>query len=145
MALITVLYARSLTIGGLLIRHRDPYGRWSHAAVDTGEGTVIEARFFQGVTETPLEKFLLRYGDRRLEAHGIDCPDPAAGIAWARQQVGKPYDWRSVVGLGLRLSWQEEDSWQCAELVEAALLHAGRARFRSAPYRITPNISWMAR
>ena len=143
--MIAVVYACAITVGGLLIRHRDPYGRWSHCGLSTGEGTVVEARILQGVTETTMEEFVQRYSARRVEEQRIECPDAAAGVAWARRQIGKPYDWRSVVGLGLRASWHEEDSWQCAELVEAALLHAGRARFRSAPHRITPNISWMAR
>jgi uncharacterized protein YycO len=140
---LAVLYARSITLGGLIIRHRDPFGRWSHCGLMTNDGTVIEARVMRGVTETPLADFLLRYSEHRIDKTHIDCPDPAAGLSWARKQIGKPYDWRSVVGLGLRASWNEDDSWQCAELVEAALTHAGRARFRPCPSRITPNISWM--
>lgn len=40
---LNVVYARSHTPGGLLIRARDPFGRWSHCAILTDAGTAIEA------------------------------------------------------------------------------------------------------
>lgn len=140
-----VVYARSASLAGWAVRHRDPFGRWSHCGIQTTDGTVIEAHPRRGVVETDYDRFVTRYGERRVEQHGIECPDPDAGIAWARSQLGRGYDWLSVIGLGSRLAWNEIDRWQCAELVEAALAYAGRERFRYAPYRITPNMSWMTR
>ena len=37
-ASLVVVYARSHSIGGLLIRHADRFGRWSHCGVVTTEG-----------------------------------------------------------------------------------------------------------
>lgn len=140
-----VVYARSHTLGGLLIRAREAFGQWSHCGIVTPQGTVVEALAFRGVIETPMDAFVARYpqpSQRRQEV--IPCPDPDAGLAWARSQLGQGYDYLAIAGLAFRNSWQEPGRWQCAELLEAALVHAGRRRFRSAPYRISPNVSWMA-
>ena len=58
-------------------------------------------------------------------------PNAAAGIAWARSQVGKEYDWRGVFGIALApdRNWQDESDWFCFELAAAALAHAGRDLF----------------
>ena len=140
-----VVYARSHTLGGLLIRAREAFGQWSHCAIVTPDHTVVEAVMRKGVIETSAADFVARYpqpSQRRQEI--IPCPDPAAGLAWARSQLGQGYDYLAISGLAFGNSWQNSGRWQCAELLEAALVQAGRRRFRSAPYRISPNMSWMA-
>ena len=143
MPLLTAVYARSPKFGGAVIANIDTINRWSHCALDTGTGTVIEARMLDGVVETPWRDFADRYAGQ-LVMVGHECQRPEAGIAWARGQLGKPYDWLADLGFAFhRKSWQDEGRWECAELVEAALIQAGRNRFREAPHRITPNMSWM--
>lgn len=139
---LVVAYARSHTVGGLLIRHADRFGRWSHCGVVTEQATVIEARAFHGVVETPAREFFDRYPV--VEFRNIRCPDPTLGALWARNQVGKGYDYGALLGLALRRkSWAEDDRWQCAELVEATLVKAGKRRFIDAPDVISPNLSYM--
>lgn len=141
-ASLVIVYARSHTVGGLLIRHADRFGRWSHCGIVTPESTVIEARAFRGVVETPAAEFYARYPT--VEFRNLDCPDPARGVLWARNQVGKGYDYAALLGLALRRgSWAEDDRWHCSELVEAALAEAGRRRFIDAPAVISPNLSFM--
>ena len=148
MPVITAVYCRSMSVGGALIANTDPIGRWSHRGIVTEAGTVVEARMLHGVVETEWAAFAARYpdpGQRCLIEH--QCADPASGIAWARAQVGKPYDYLAALGFAFhRDSWQRPDSWECAELAETALLHARtRERFRESPHRITPNMSWMTK
>jgi len=41
------------------------------------------------------------------------------------QQLGKPYDWRAIVGFAVNRNWRDDDSWICSELQAAAIEHAG--------------------
>lgn len=146
MSTITVIYARSHSLGGLLIRARDPFGRWSHAGLVTERGTVIEALAFKGVVESSLIDFSQRYPKpSQRSAVDIECPRPDLAIAWARGQVGKGYDYRGVIGLAFREQWDKRDSWHCTELIEQALSIGGRQRFRDVASIITPNLSYMVR
>lgn len=140
MPALTVIYSRSHGIGSLLIRAASWWGAWSHVAIVDGDD-VIEARAWQGVVRTPLDAHL-----QRASAHEvvqIECPNPQAVLSFARAQVGKPYDWGGVLAFPLREPLADESRWFCSELVEAALLAGGRARFREAPARVTPWQSYM--
>lgn len=145
MSTLTLVYARSLTLGGLLIRNADRWGRWSHCGIVTEEGTVIEALARHGVVETPSDDFVERYKHGAWAYRLVECPEPARAISWARTQLGKGYDFGAIFGNLLRESWQEDDRWMCSELVEAALVQGGRRRFEDAPWRISPNLSFMVR
>lgn len=140
------LYARNKTPLSILLRNIDRWGRVSHCAlIDAQDGSpashVIEARALSGVVRTPLDEFMARY--TFVEQMTIEVPDPAAGLLWAHNQIGMPYDWRAIAGNLFRESWQDPNAWQCAELVEMAVAHAGRPRFRRDIWRISPNNSAM--
>lgn len=138
-----IVYSRSHTIGGILIRHREAFGDWSHCGVVTELDTVIEARGFHGVVETPLQDFLERYRVGNHRFVDIKVTSPQLGIDWWRSQVGKDYDYLSIFGLAFRNSWQDDARWNCSEGVEMALIKAGRLRFRDCPSHISPNLSYM--
>lgn len=61
----------------------------------------------------------------------FDVPDATAAIAWAREQVGKPYDWKGALGLWLApdRDWNDPDSWYCFELAAQAIQQSGRKLF----------------
>ena len=139
---LTVLYVRGHTLGSVLLRNADRWGRWSHCALLSHNGTVIESTVPGGVREVPYIDFLSRHS--RVEAVKVSCLRPDRGMAFAQEQIGKPYDWRAVLGNLVRESWERPDAWHCAELVEAALVKAGRRRFRgNSGWRISPNQSFM--
>lgn len=142
---LVVAYCRSATLGGFLIRNADRWGHWSHCGLLTPDETVIEARAFHGVVEVPRSEFAQRYYSGALSYATIECPDPAAALSWARAQVGKGYDYGAVLGNLVRESWQDDSRWTCSELIEGALAQGGRARFRDAGWRISPNLSAMVR
>jgi uncharacterized protein YycO len=137
-----VLYARSASLGGLLIRHHDNVapGRWSHGAVLLW-GQVVEAHAIHGVRSVPLAEFEAAHS--RVERVEYDVKDADAGEAWLLEQIGKGYDYLAVFGRMFRRSWQEPGRWHCQELVEAYLARCGRQRFRDAPNLITPNLGYM--
>lgn len=137
-----VLYARSASLGGLLIRHHDNVapGRWSHGAVLLW-GQVVEAHALHGVRSIPLSEFEATYS--RIERVEYEVPDAAAGEAWLVSQIGKGYDYLAVFGRLFRRSWQDTSRWHCQELVETYLAQCGRQRFRDSPAHITPNLGYM--
>lgn len=45
------------------------------------------------------------------------APNIQHAYEWALTQVGKPYDWRAILGFAFSRDWREEDSWFCSELV----------------------------
>jgi uncharacterized protein YycO len=136
------VYVRRSNIGSVLLRFFT-WSSWSHCGVVTPEGTVIEAAAFHGVVERPASEFMAD-GVAQFAFKEIPVADDAAAIAWARAQIGKPYDWNGVIGLALRRdSWQDEDAWFCSELVEGACAAGGRRRFVEQVERVTPQSSWM--
>lgn len=146
MPVLTAVYARSHTLGGLLIRNADLTSRrWSHCGICTLNDTVIESVAFKGVIETPWEDFAKRYsGVSQRTFKEVQCKDPELGLRWARHQVGKGYDYFALLGLSLRRSsWQQDDRWHCSEFVESAFAVAGARRFLDHPSVISPNLSYM--
>lgn len=137
-----ILLSRNHSISSWLIRLAT-WSRYSHCAIVDGLH-VIESTFWGGgVVRRPLDEFMDDHpGAELLE---VPCPDDEAGLRWAREQVGKPYDWTAILGFLVRRDWQEPDSWFCAEHVEGTIKAAGRDRFRVGLSRITPQHVWMVR
>lgn len=139
-AALRLLFGRSHSIGSLIVRVGTA-SVWGHVGVLTDDGTVIEARAWQGVVERPFDEVVAGMSYHHIAP--VECPRPEAGIAWARTQIGRPYDWAGVFAIPVRRQWDREDRWFCSEFVEAAIANAGRRRWRH-PWRITPGLSYMA-
>lgn len=117
------------------------WSHWSHVAIVDGED-VIESIAFKGVVVSKLSD--RQKHDPRWVVVELPCDDPAAVIAAARSQIGKPYDYTAVVGLGFHRVWKDADSWFCSELVAWAFDHAGHPLFRANTLgRVTPQHLWM--
>lgn len=135
------IFCRRHNAGSVLLRTA-LWSSWSHCGIVTPELTVIEAAAFHGVVERPFQEFIA--GVSRYSVRSIALPDDAAAIAWAREQVGKPYDWLGVIGLGLRRDdWQVDSAWFCSELLEGSAAAGGRQRFVHQVRRVSPQHSWM--
>lgn len=137
---LTLLYARSWTVGGVLIRLGQWFGHYSHVGILTPEGTVIDARAFAGVTETPYDEWARRYS--HVTPVEVECPEPGQAVLRARGFVGNGYDYRAIMNFVLRKVGQDKNRWHCVELVEYALGWGGRPRFRTPVHRITPQQSY---
>lgn len=134
------IFVRRSNIGSLLLR-TGMWSSWSHCAVVTPQQTVIEAAAFHGVIERPLADFLAHVSKSSVK--DIALPDDAAAIAWARSQIGKPYDWAGATGLAFQREWQRADFWFCSEFLEGVATAGGRQRFVNQASRVTPQHSWM--
>lgn len=114
---------------------------WSHVAIIDGD-VVIEATAPAGVRRFPVVQAIDHA--KRAQLVELPCRDPQAVIAAAASQIGKPYDYTAIVGLGLHRDWQEDDAWFCSELVAWAFERAGEPLFRpEVMRRVTPQHLWM--
>lgn len=143
MAKVRILFCRSRHIATPILRAA-MWSPWSHVALimDDEEDAVIDATFMHGgVQRRSLAEVLAK--STAHEFREIECPDAAAAYAFARAQLGKPYDTWGVLGIGLHRDWQDDSAWFCSEFVEAALAAGGTCRFIHRANRVTPQHSWM--
>ena len=137
---IQLLYTRSHHLSSAAIRLAT-WGDFSHVAQIDGP-KVIESVFRDGVREDSLDNAIARAS--RWAIVEYRHRNPAAMIAAARSQIGKPYDKTGALGLGLHRDWQEDDAWWCSELIPWAAEQAGEAWFMpQVMHRITPQHLWM--
>ena len=117
------------------------WSSWSHVALIDGMD-VVEAMAPNGVRRFPVLEAINH--SKNAAVVDLPCRDPQAVIAAAASQIGKPYDYTAVLGLGLKRDWQQDDSWFCSELVAWAFEQAGEPLFRAEILRrVTPEHLWM--
>jgi uncharacterized protein YycO len=143
MSRVQLLFCRSHGWSSPLLRLA-MWSQWSHAAIILGDEMdgAAEATFTGGVHRSSVIDLFSRASKYAIV--DVPCPNPKAAYEFTRAQYGKPYDFFGVIGVGLHRNWQQDDSWFCSELVEAALAAGGNRRFRMGLQgRITPQHSWM--
>jgi hypothetical protein len=106
---------------------RFEYGFWAdHAEAVLPDGkTIIGAYLGTGVAKRPRD---FDKGDFDEDLYvEIDVTDEQqdAFYAFLEQQVGKPYDTKAVIGIGLARNWRDDGQWFCSELQCAALTACG--------------------
>jgi len=115
---------------------------WHHCGVlDQERGMVIEALMFKGVVATPLAEWTERYPRVKFRPYAV--PNAHLGIAFARLQEGKRYDYRGALGVPFRADWQDPHAWYCHELLEAALKAAGARRWYDDSCPKTPTETYL--
>lgn len=113
------------------------WSAYSHVDVIMDDGKLIGAIAGKGVIESSYEERI----KAASKAVIMDLPvkEINEAMAFLRRQLGKPYDWSGVLGIGLHRDWQEDDKWSCAELAAAAAAEAGQRPFDvEFHHRITP-------
>jgi hypothetical protein len=100
----------------------------SHCQIVDGDHR-IEAHMLYGVRRVPAD--VAMEGVEPVRTVHYTVPSEEDGLAWARDQVKKKYDWLGAFGLGLAVDrdWQKPDAWFCYELAASAIVHAGRDCF----------------
>lgn len=137
--MIRLLFTRQPTIWSHAIRHaqRSPY---SHVTLLLPDGG-YDARFWRGVARYPLSTI---WAWLESECSGytvgiVQDADHERAHRFCRSQVGKPYDWKAVLGIGLHRDWRDDAAWFCSELVAAALEYAGIEPVAKDASRVTPD------
>lgn len=117
------------------------WSTWSHVAFIDGDD-VIEAVSIHGVRRYPLAKRLTEVSKYAIVE--LSCDNPEAVLAAAALQIGKPYDYTGVLGIGFHRDWTATNSWWCSELVAWAIATGDKPQWRTdALRRITPEHEWM--
>jgi hypothetical protein len=102
-----------------------------------GSERLLGALPFKGVTIYPLAN-RMHDATRRLIVTVPRATERT--IDQALTQLGRPYDWAGVAGLGIghRRNWQETDKWFCSELAAWALTADNLHLFPEGIHRVTP-------
>lgn len=117
------------------------WSAWSHVALVDGD-QVIESVMGRGVRRVPLYAAIRRASRHALVS--LPARNPALIVAAAAEQLGKPYDYTAILGLGVRRDWQQENAWFCSELVAWSFQQAGEPLFRAECLRrVTPQHLYM--
>ncbi len=99
------------------------WGQWSHVEIDNGDGW-LGARFTGGVMVRPYDYCR----PVAQEIRGVEMTAAEEALFWqaARGEIGRPYDWRAIAGLILRLPLARWGFWDCSEYVNFCFDRSGR-------------------
>ncbi len=118
-----------------IIRYFTPRSRFhlaisSHCLICDGD-YLIDSTMLHGVRRNKVKDALK--GQTIVRTVSYSVPNAEAGVAWARTQVGLPYDYKGALGVALSpdRDWTKPDAWFCYELAAATIVAAGRDSFRS--------------
>ncbi len=136
-----IRFTRGTGIGGAIVRWAT-WGSAGHVGFRLDDGKVLDACPGMGVSIRDAED------DDSTEYWSIAAPKQTIqdAVDWAKQQVGKPYDWTAIYGMAFRRDWHQDTAWFCSELVTAAFdtVHWPIVRDSGRFDRVTPRDLMMA-
>lgn len=112
---------------------------FAHSALLYPDGrTIIESYPGHGVRK----KLLHDWDDVvAFSLHGVTSEQWRRAYAFAEAQIGKPYDWYSVLCFLTRDKPPKNDNWFCSELTMAAMQAGGvNLLARIPPYKVYPGM-----
>lgn len=137
--MLNLLFTRRHHPGSWLIRAAT-WSEWSHVDLVRPDGSLIGAVALHGVSIADRGE---RLGLASAAAVMTLPVDIGKSVAWADGQIGRPYDWLGVIGIGLHRDWESDDSWFCSEFAGRALKEGGYEPYRpDALRRLTPQDLW---
>lgn len=138
--MITLLFSKRNHPGSWVIR-AVTWSEWSHVEIVLPDGRLLGAAAPHGVQFYSMEERMAV----ATKAAIMHFPgDVEAAMTWAQSQIGKPYDWTGVIGLGLHRDWEEDDKWWCSEFAGKFLKEGGFDPYRSEVMRrLVPQHLWM--
>lgn len=142
-----VIFSRSSTFAGRVIR-LVTRSKWNHVDMQFGDVLIGAVALHAtpesingGVQITTLAERLVKSKVTDYVVYELPLEDEAAALAFAKEQVGKPYDWRGAVGLlDPNRNWQLDDQWFCSELAAAVALAGGVRAINRSASRIDPGM-----
>lgn len=119
-------------------------GRYAHASLLV-DGTLYESVSKGGVRAVGAAAYESSYRDGSIVQAPVYLIDTQVEELkrWLDQQVGKGYDFRSIVRFLTRKAENRgaDRRWFCSELVVAALNHVGHYPFHNtAPWEVSPGL-----
>lgn len=132
--MIRVHFCYSKGLAGAAIRALT-FSNFNHVAIELNS-TVYHATFLNGVHTVPADGFVDHY--HRVETHEIEGLDEEHAREWLERHLGADYDWRALVALPFRESWQEPGAWFCSEFGTGLFIALQYLRDCFEESRITP-------
>ncbi len=122
MATIALQFSASAGITASLIQWFG-HGWCTHVDCVLPGGNLLGARLSGGVAIRPPD--YQRFS--RVQRVMLPVPPEVYGQfrGFLADQIGKPYDWTSILGFMADRDWRDDDSWFCSELIAAGLEAAG--------------------
>jgi len=112
--------------------------QYSHAAIQLDDGSVIEAWQTGGVRQIP-DAMTGHAPDTVIDVFLVNTEyTPSVVEAFLTSQVGKDYDFTSVMRFVSRRQVRANDKWFCSELVVAAYRYAGVNLLNGNPSTLSP-------
>ena len=108
---------------------------YSHVAL-VKNNEIIDATFRYGVKRRQLIDLKISYSI--IEFREVPNLDKEKAWKFAENQIGKPYDWLSLLGIFFRRKWTSDISWFCSELIACSLFEGGVTVIRKQANRVTP-------
>lgn len=137
---LTVGYVTSGDWTSRLIEWRSAGGP-SHATTLVASGWVIDARLQGGVARRQVS-YLAGANVRWLRVPATEA-QVRKTIEALESQVGRPYDWRDIVGFAIPAAftrdWNDQRAWICSELQAWAEEEGGIIQTSMSVSRIAPN------
>lgn len=128
MQTLPVIFARSNKLFCWLIR-LGTLSSWSHCGVIDGDH-VIDTTFASGVRRIPIKEWKIHY--TRYEIVNFPVKNKQDSVAFARNQIGKKYDYLGIVSFIAHRNLEDRDKYFCSELVAAAI------GIKYKPWRLSP-------
>jgi len=133
---ITLRFIRDTSVISELIGWQT-FGKWSHVEFCLPDG-YLGSQAPEGVKLRPWD-YCKPSEELRCT---VEVPTDVGKriLAFARAQIGKPYDYKSIAGFIMRRDWTDANAWFCSELVAASFKHAGHPLLRTEECnRISPS------
>ena len=136
-----ILFCRSNSLISWLIR-LITWSSFSHVVLLDPDGIRTVEATWPRVKEWTLAGVM---GDNHVvQISSLPCANPEAAMAWARSQVGKPYDLLGIFGFLLHEDMHSPNRWWCSDLVAEAFEEGGTPLFREGSLaRVDPQHLWL--
>ena len=121
----------------------ETWSEWSHVELMTSSSITLGAMLDGGVAYRMVDGNAYKHL-RKSQIVQIPLTPEQESVFWkfAKAQVGKPYDWRAIIGFGFRRNWRDPDSYFCSEYVARCLEVSGWLFLPAMlpVYRISPGL-----
>lgn len=125
--MVTLLFTSKKTISSVFIR-LFTWSSWSHVALLTESGEVIEATGLNGVIKVPLSETLHNtYKHALVKIRDISSSDLEQVLI---TKLGSKYDFLGALGIGLRKKLGSSNRFSCGELIAWGFQEVGKPLFR---------------
>jgi uncharacterized protein YycO len=123
MANARILFSTNQLPGSIMIRLAT-WSQFSHVDMIVGDGSRLIGAlpFGAGVSEYDLQHRLTHA--RKTAVYEANFPQELVERE-IRKQLGKPYDYVGVVGVGFHRDWSKDSKWFCSEIIAASFAQAG--------------------